>query len=46
MMPRERVKLSLSHIEPDRLPIDYFFFGTPEVIKGSSSILGLILMNS
>ncbi len=41
MMPRERVKLSLSHIEPDRLPIDYFFFGTPEVIKRLKQHLGL-----
>ncbi len=33
MTSRERVKLALSHVEPDRPPIDYFFFGTPETVR-------------
>jgi len=41
MTSRERVKLALSHIEPDRPPIDYFFFGTPEVIERLKQYLNI-----
>mgnify|MGYP000533678897 CR=1 FL=1 len=30
--PRQRVLTALDHREPDRVPIEYFFFGTPEMV--------------
>jgi hypothetical protein len=32
MTPRQRVLIALEHREPDRVPIEYFFFGTPEMV--------------
>jgi uroporphyrinogen decarboxylase len=32
MTPRQRVLTALDHRQPDRVPIEYHFFGTPEMV--------------
>lgn len=38
--PRQRVWTALAHREPDRVPIEYHFFGTPETVARLKAHLG------